>query len=206
MLLRNSTALDSMRLSDLFRRHAAGWPTDRLYVAVRYSRSTPFSGSCYYKTGRIFINVGRGVRYPYWLDTHVARAVTTPRCWYRDVYRVEITDAYRLALFIFLHELYHWLVRQARRNVRQKEGRCDRFAVRALVDHHGAAILDRAGRVPPRESWDFQDLDGFVAAARVAPLRGRKAARRSIVSAAPTDALPKPITPPASTLFDWASG
>ena len=42
------------------------------------------------------------------------------------------------------------------------------LAVRALVDLHGVLVRDSEGRPVIRSSWDFQDLDGFVASARQA--------------------------------------
>jgi hypothetical protein len=74
-----------------------------------------------------------------------------------------------------MHELYHLLVKRARRNTRQKESMCDRFAARFLVERCGSIVRDDKGRLIPREVWDYQDLDGFVAAAR-----DRRAARRPI--------------------------
>ncbi len=71
-----------------------------------------------------------------------------------------------MVLFVFLHELYHFLVKRARRNPRQKESMCDRFAARYLVERFGATVRDSSGRIVPREAWDFQDLERFVAAAR----------------------------------------
>ncbi len=162
MILRNITALDTTRVAALFERHVAGWPHDCLRVFVRYSRGAPFSGVCYYREGRILVNIGRAVRYPLEVQTGIARAQSNRRCWWREVYLIDVPDAERLALFVFLHEFYHWLIGRARRNPRQKEARCDRFAVRALVDEHGVIVRDTKGGHPPREAWDFQDLEGFV--------------------------------------------
>ena len=78
-----------------------------------------------------------------------------------------------------MHEFYHLLVKRARRNIRQKESMCDRFAARYLVDGFGAVVRDEGRDLVPRKVWDFQDLDGFVAAART-----RRAARRPIVQSA----------------------
>lgn len=167
MILRNRTHLDTDRLLAMCRDAVAGWPTDGLCVWVRYSRGADFSGVCYYQTGRIFINLGRHLMYPYLLRTHLARAQSGRNSWWRDLYTLEIADAGQLALFIYLHEFYHWLVRRARRNTRQKEGMCDRFAARVLVDRWGAVVRDGEGRLVDRGAWDFQDLEGFVAAARV---------------------------------------
>lgn len=165
----NSTDLDCGRLRQLFERHTAPYRHDKLIVRVRYSRGADFSGSCYYTEGRIFINLGRHVEYPYRLGTHVARSESNATHWWRETYRLMIADAYQLALFVYLHELYHYLVKQARRNPRRKEGMCDRFAARVLVTHFGCKMLDSRGRRVPRERWDFQDVDGFVAAAPKMP-------------------------------------
>lgn len=177
MKFRNATQLDSRRLEELFRRFAEPWPLDGLDVRVKYTRSTPFSGVCFYRTGRIHVNIGRRNRYPYALKTHIARARTTRRSWWRPLYVLELQDAYQLALFIFLHELYHWLIRKARRNTRQKESRCDRFASRALTRRLGVQLHDGHGGPVADSDWDFQDLDGFVAAAMRSPTAAKRAPR-----------------------------
>lgn len=172
MRLRNSTGICSKRLAEMFAEAVGDWPTGNIDVAVRHSRGSEFSGSCYYSPPRIYINLGRDNRYPYHIRTHIARASSNARCWWRELYTVELADASQLALFIFLHEFYHWLVRQARRNSRQKEARCDRFATRYLVDVHGCKVRDARGQVVSRDAWDFQDLEGFVAAAKRRPGAG----------------------------------
>ncbi|MFQ5425078.1 MAG: hypothetical protein ACE5F9_14015 [Phycisphaerae bacterium] len=166
MELQNTTHLDTARLDRMFRNATEGWKRDGLRVFVRYSRGAAFSGTCFYKDGRVFINLGRDNRYPLEIKTNVARAQSDARCWWRELYSIDAEDAYQLVLFVFLHEFYHWLVRRARRNVRQKESRCDRFAVRWLCDRYGATVRDHRRRPVARADWDFQDLDGFVAAAR----------------------------------------
>ena len=166
MEFRNSTHLDTARLHGMCQQAITHWPQDGLRTAIRYSRGAAFSGTCFYRDGRIYINLGRANRYPFPIQTSVARAQSNRYQWWRELYTVEARDEYQLVLFVFMHEFYHWLVRQARRNVRQKESRCDRFAVRALVDLHGAVVRDSQGRLVPRAAWDFQDLDGFVARAR----------------------------------------
>ncbi len=69
-------------------------------------------------------------------------------------------------MFVFMHELFHLLVNRARRNTRQKESMCDRFATRFLVDRLGAVVRGPDGKPMERGAWDFQDLDRFVEAAR----------------------------------------
>jgi hypothetical protein len=179
MRFRNTTSLDSERLERMFNRHAAPWPHDRLSVWVRYSRSADFSGTCYYKRHQIYVNIGRQNRYPYPIRTHIARAKCNRRFWWKKIYSVESADAYQLALFVFLHEYFHWLIKRARRNTRQKESMCDRFAARVLADAYGARVRDESGLPASRDDWDFQDLDRFVAGAL--PSRSpRQAARRVI--------------------------
>ncbi len=176
----NSTQLDDQRLAELFLRHTAPYRHERLTVRVRYSRSADFSGSCYYRTARLFINLGRALRFPYVMATHVARARSCGTMWRRQSYSIVLSDAYQLALFIYLHELYHFLVKAAGRNVRRKEAMCDRFAARVLIDKHNCPLVDAAGETPPRVEWDFQDLHKFVAKAPKDPLtlvRPRRAAR-----------------------------
>ncbi len=182
MQFRNATDLDTERLSRMFHRHAEPYPHDRLNVCVRYSRKAEFSGTCYYSKAQLFINLGRQNRYPYRIRTHIARAQSNRRYWWKDIYAVEATDAYQVALFVFLHEFYHWLIKKARRNTRQKESMCDRFATRALVDAYGALVTDDAGQPVPREAWDFQDLGRFVEAAL--PKRVVRPAARTVIRVA----------------------
>jgi len=159
----NSTALDSERLERLFVQHTLPYRHDRLTVRVRYSRGADFSGTCYYADNRGFVNIGRHVEYPYRLGTHVAKAQANRTHGWRETYQREEHDPYQLALFVYLHELYHHLVKAAQRNPRRKEAMCDRFAVRRLVDEFGCRVVDAIGRSVPRERWDFQDVDAFVA-------------------------------------------
>jgi len=171
----NSTDLLDDTLRTLCMEGAAGWAVRTVKLYVRYSRGADYSGTCFYGERRIYINLGRHVRYPYLMTTHVARAKTVGRNWHKPLFTIEITDGYQLAMFVFMHELYHLLVKRARRNIRQKESMCDRFAARFLVDRFGLTMRDHEGKVVSRDEWDFQDVDGFVAAAR-----DRRAARRPI--------------------------
>lgn len=166
MKFSNNTDLQTHRLTEMIHRAIDGWSLEGLSVAIRFSRGADFSGSCHYVPPRIFVNLGRHIRYPYLLRTHIARARSEARSWWRELYTIELADGYQLVLFIFLHEFYHWLIRKARRNGRQKEGRCDRFAARVLVNDYAASVRDTKGHLVPRAAWDFQDLEGFVAAAR----------------------------------------
>ena len=169
------------------------WRTGRLVVRVRYSRGADFSGTCYHGEGRIFINLGRHLRFPYRMGTHVARAVTGRDGWWKPTYTVELADAYQVVLIVFLHECYHWLVKRARRNPRQKESMCDRFATRLLVDFYGAAVRDEDGYPVPREAWDFQDVEGFIS-----PLRRRSASAPGPLQAA---RVPRPQPPQRQLLL-----
>ncbi len=182
---RNSTDLDTDKLVALIREAADGRATGAITLRVRYSRSADFSGTCFYASQRIFVNVGRHLQFPYRMGTHVARARTVGRRWYKPVYALTLRDGYDLVLFVFLHELYHLLVKRARRNTRQKESMCDRFAARFLVDRCDAKVLRSDDSEVPREEWDFQDLDGFVAAARdwrvARPRTPERAARQAAI-------------------------
>lgn len=162
----NRTTLDGRQLRELIDAGAAGWNTGTLQVRVRYSRGADFSGSCYYASRRIFINIGKHLQYPYPLRTHLARAKVVGRIWYKPGYSIRLQDGYQLVAFLFMHELYHLLVMRARRNTRQKESMCDRFAARFVMERFGLTVHDSAGRLIPRQDWDFQDLDGFVGRAR----------------------------------------
>ena len=171
MAFRNSTRLPSAELMRFFAEAMAGWPLENLQVWVRYARAAEFSGTCQVGEGRIFVNLGRHLDFPYHLGTHIARAVTKSRHWVKPIYTVELADARQLAVFLFRHECYHWLLRRARRNERQKESMCDRFAARYMVERFGCRVRDEKGRPVAREDWDFQDVDRFVAAARPRPRR-----------------------------------
>ena len=170
----NATDLDDGRLRRMCLDAVADWRMDGATIRVRYSRGADFSGTCCYQTRRIFVNIGRHLKYPYHMGTHLARARSNARSWWKPVYTVELADPYRLALFVFLHECFHFLVKRARRNPRQKESMCDRFAARVLIDQYGAGVRDQRGRLVAREEWDFQDLYSFVEGAR----RKRTSTRR----------------------------
>lgn len=172
----NSTDLSDGALLAMCGEAAAEWSVGRIYLRVRYSRGADFSGTCFYGERRIHVNLGRHLTYPYLMGTHLARSKTLGQYWYKPVYTLRLKDGYRVVLFVFMHELYHLLVRKARRNTRQKESMCDRFAARYLVEHYGARVHDRRGRPVPREAWDFQDVEGFVAPAR------RRRPRRSLAA------------------------
>jgi hypothetical protein len=185
----NATELDTARLQGMCLEAVAGWSLHDATVLVRYSRGADFSGSCCYQTGKILVNLGRHLTYPYRIGTHLARARAEVGYWWKPIYTVELSDAYRVVLFVFLHECFHLLVKRARRNVRQKESMCDRFAARCLVDLHGAVVRDECSRPVPRSQWDFQDLDGFVAAARRGS-RTRRSDRARTRRGTPTPRLP----------------
>lgn len=176
----NATHLSSDRLFDLFLNGLRGWNVGRITVRVRYTRSTDFSGTCFYADKRVFINLGKHLRYPYRMDTHIAKAQRWGNVWRRPLYSMELKDAYQLATFIFMHELYHLLVKRAGRNTRQKEAMCDRFAAKHLIERFGCTVKTDQGERAPRLAWDFQDLDGFVAAARDRTLQQVRAARAAI--------------------------
>jgi hypothetical protein len=177
---------------------AAGWRLDGVIVRVRYSRGADYSGTCCYRPAKIYVNLGRHLTYPYLMATHLARARSSARCWWKPIYSIRLADAYRVVLFVFLHECFHLLVKRARRNTRQKESMCDRFAARALVDGFGAEVLDESGCPVPRERWDFQDLDGFVAAAR---RPDRKQPPIGRVTTAASAAPARPIRTPQTQLL-----
>ncbi len=177
MILRNSTHLDTRNIERMFAAAVDQWPHDGAQVFVRYSRGSDFSGTCYYDSDRIFVNLGRDNVYPYPLKINVARPQSNRTHWWRELYTLKLDGPEKLALFIFLHEFYHRLVKRARRNVRQKEARCDRFATRVLVDDYGCVVRDSRGHLVARDAWDFQDLEAFVAAAR-GPVR--KSARKPL--------------------------
>jgi len=163
---RNSTDLLDDRLLSMCQQAASGWRIGNVTLRVRYSRGADFSGTCIYSDRRVFVNLGRHLVYPYQMGTHVARAKSARGCWSKPVYSVELASGYQVVLFVFLHEIYHLLVKRAGRNVRQKESMCDRFAARVLVDYYGANVRTEKGDLAQRESWDFQDVERFVAAAR----------------------------------------
>jgi len=173
----NRTELSSSRLEGMFLRATAGWASGRLKVVVRYSRGAVYSGTFASNPPRIYINLGRRNRYPFRIDTSIARAKTVGLSWWKPTYHVKAVNAYQLALFVFLHEFYHYLIHRARRNSHRKEAMCDRFAVRYLVDHCRLAVHDSSGREVPRSVWLFQDLDEFVSNSRTVATTSRSALR-----------------------------
>lgn len=172
----NSTELSSRVLERGCNECIEGWNVGTILLRIRYSRGADFSGTCFYDQRKIYINLGKHLVYPYPMNTHLARSVTIGRRWFKPIYRINIENGIQLAMFIFMHELYHLLVRRAGRNTRQKESMCDRFAARYLVDRFGVSIVTNKGKSVSRSDWDFQNVDGFVSAAR----RKRRAARRPI--------------------------
>lgn len=177
----NSTNLCDKRLKTMFEKGIDGWSVGKITVRVRYSRGADFSGTCFYADQRVYINLGRHLVYPYTMTTNLAKVKATARGWRRPVVTIEIRSGYELAMFIFMHELYHLLVKRARRNTRQKESMCDRFAAQYLVRHFGSPILGGKRRPVPHTIWCFQDLEGFVAAAKD-KRRSTKVARRPLPS------------------------
>ena len=206
MDLHNSTGLDTERVHNMFVRHTLPYRHDKLKVRVRYSRGAEFSGTCYYGHAQIMVNLGRNNRYPLTLATSIAKARSNRTHWWRLTYRLTVADAYQLALFVYLHELYHNLVKAAKRSPRRKEAMSDRFATRALVDYYGCRVCDTSGRRVARETWDFKDLDAFVVAApRQKPAPKPRAALKQKARARPKPAAKqkpppkaKPISRPTS--------
>ncbi len=172
----NTTTLSSQTLERLCNECIEGWNVGSILLRIRDSRGADFSGTCFYDQRKIYINIGKHLVYPYAMNTHLACAVTIGRRWFKPIYVINIENGIQLAMFIFMHELYHLLVRRARRNPRQKESRCDRFAARYLVDRFGVTVVTSKGKPVAREQWDFQDVNGFVAVTR----RKTRAARRPI--------------------------
>ena len=172
---KNTTHLAGDQILAMCEEGMRGWAVGSIILRIRYSRGADFSGTCFYADRRVYINLGPHLKYPYRMDTNLAKVKLSGTRWRRPIYSMELKDAYQVVLFVFMHELYHLLVKKARRNTRQKESMCDRFAARHLVDYFGAPVRDEAGRRVARELWDFQNLDGFVAAARDARYLARSA-------------------------------
>ncbi len=178
----NKTTLADEKLLRLINDAIHGWAIGHATIRIRYSRGADFSGVCFYQEHRILVNLGRHLKFPYKLKTHVARAKTIGRRWIKPLYSIQVADSYQVVLFVFLHELYHLLVKQAKRNPRQKESMCDRFATRYMVDHMGCEVRDESKRLVPRSDWDFQNVEAFVAAARDRRIRQLRQRPQSPVS------------------------
>jgi len=179
MDFRNTTSVADSTLLPLIEEAIAPWNVGRIRVRVRYSRGADFSGTCFYRDRRIHVNLGRHLTFPYRLGTNLGRVRSFATHWQRPIYQLVLNAPYQLVYFIFLHELFHLLVETAKRNTRQKEAMCDRFAARALVDGHGVVVTTKEGMLVPRDAWDFQDLERFVAAARI-PAAAIPAPRRAL--------------------------
>ncbi len=178
----NATQWSSDKLLGLCCDGLTGWSVGQITLRIRYSRGADFSGTCIYVDRRIYVNLGRHLRYPYLMKTNLAKVETLRRGWRREIYTLEMSSAYELAAFIFMHELYHLLVYQAGRNTRQKESMCDRFAARHVVDRFGCVVRSEAGERVDRGHWDFQDLDRFVAAVHSRRLPGFLPLRKAVKS------------------------
>lgn len=191
----NSTALRTDLLAEIIRQGTQGWAIGHVTTRARYSRGADFSGACHYADQKILINIGRHVHYPYRMNTHIARTQTVGRRWFRPLYSIELNSAYELVTFVFMHELYHLLIKRAGRNVRQKEGRCDRFATLFMVSRFATRVLSEKGVPMDRSAWDFQDVEAFVSAARdgtARPLQKEIATQPKLV-------IPSPVVEPVVT-------
>jgi len=166
LALHNTTRLDSLGLLRGFAEAVANWPMDGLRVWVRDSRGADYSGTCYPREGRVFVNLSPRLEFPYKLNVQLARGTTVRGVWRRPLHTVDVPGPRELCTFVFLHEAYHWLIHRAGRNGRCKEAMCDQFATRYLVDHCGCVVRDHAGRAVTRAAWDMRNLDGFVLRAR----------------------------------------
>ena len=173
----NNTDLDTRRIEAMFSRATAAWPAPNLKVTLRYSRGAKYSGTFASDPSRIYVNIGRTNRYPLKIETAVARAKSSQNCWWKPLYHINVQNAYQLALFVFLHEFYHYLIYRAKRNSRQKESMCDRFAVKYLVEHCRIKVVDTTGLPVKRSTWLFQNLDKFVLTQRTAKTKIRAATR-----------------------------
>lgn len=173
----NHTELSTRRIETMFNRATAGWASTRLKVVVRYSRGAKYSGTFASHPSRIYVNIGRNNKYPMKIETSIAKAVSFRNSWWKPTYYIKVENAYQLALFVFLHEFYHYLVFRARRNPRRKEAMCDRFAIRYLVDHCKLKVFDSSRQPVHRSKWLFQDLDNFVATSRTIDAATRSATR-----------------------------
>lgn len=158
---RNSTTIDDAWLYPAVLRYTWPYRHQDLRVRFRPSRGADFSGACYYKSGRIFVNIGRHNRYPYTFATQTATRRGVGGAAVR--FSLVVADAGELALFVYLHELFHWLVYAAGLPPRRREAVCDRFATRVMVDHFGCALLGADGAQAGRAAWDVDDLAALVA-------------------------------------------
>jgi hypothetical protein len=162
MQISNKTELETRRLQNMFLLATDGWQAPELKVSVRYSQGAIYSGTFASPPSRIFVNLGRENQYPMKIETGIAKAWNCGLSWWKPSYYIEVENEYQLALFVFLHEFYHYLIHQASRNGLRKEAMCDRFAVRYLNEHCRLTVYDVNHQPVPESAWLFQDLDGFV--------------------------------------------
>jgi hypothetical protein len=173
----NNTKLDTGRIEAMFLRATEQWVAPSLKVTVRYSRGAVYSGTFASKFPRIYINLLDRNRYPLRIETGIAKAHSLGEAWWKPSYHITAENDYQVALFVFLHEFYHYLIHRARRNSHRKEAMCDRFAVRYLFNHCRLTVFDSAGNPVPRNTWLFQDLDAFVATRKTVTAEVRAARR-----------------------------
>lgn len=173
----NHTDLDTRRIEAMFLRATSMWSAQTLKVTVRYSRGAVYSGTFASNPSRIYINISRKNRYPLKIETSIARARTVGSSWWKPSYHIKSENAYQVALFVFLHEMYHYLIYRSRRNGHRKEAMCDRFAVRYLNEHCRLTVFDQENNPVPKSAWLFQDLDAFVMNQKTVLLPTRAASR-----------------------------
>ncbi len=176
----NNTELDTRRIEAMFLRATGQWAAPSLKVTVRYSRGAIYSGTFASKFPRIYVNLLHRNRYPVRVETGIAKAHSFGPSWWKPSYHIKADNPYQLALFVFLHEFYHYLIHRARRNSHRKEAMCDRFAIRYLSTHCRLTVCDANNNPVPRSAWLFQDLDAFVAT-RKTLITEVRAARRPLV-------------------------
>ena len=109
MIFKNTTSLNDAKLLNMFTdavrpHHPHVAPTDRLRIHIRYSRGSDFSGTCCYETHRLFVNLGKHLKYPYLMQTYIARAVSNRTSWWKPLYTIALADGYQVVLFVLLHE------------------------------------------------------------------------------------------------------
>jgi len=173
----NKTELDSRRIEAMFLKASAGWQAPSIKVVVRYSRGAVYSGTFASHPLRFYVNISRTNRYPLRVETGIAKSKSCGQTWWKPSYFIRTENAYQLALFVFLHEFYHYLIHRSQRNGHRKEGMCDRFAVRYLNQRCRLTVYDANGRPVPKAMWLFQDLDEFVRNHKTELLPSRAASR-----------------------------
>ncbi len=127
MKLVNGTHLEGIeeRIQEVVRGYDE---VENLKVRVRYTRKkakTPYSGICYYKEDKIGVSVNPENKYPVKIRIGSPFNKSSWQYYYLD-------SPEEVVMFVFLHELSHYLDYKNSLSVRCKQTKADKFALEKM--------------------------------------------------------------------------